>query len=51
MRLAHKNYRKYQLNDFAQPLAPAGGAAADATKDPMLKHEKYGAHLLEIRKR
>ncbi|WVQ95741.1 hypothetical protein IAU59_002840 [Kwoniella sp. CBS 9459] len=33
-----------------EPLAPANGAAADATKDPLLRNKVHGAHLLEIRK-
>jgi hypothetical protein len=34
-----------------EPLAPANGAAGDATKDPLLGDKTHGAHLLEIRKR
>ncbi|RSH82165.1 hypothetical protein EHS25_006098 [Saitozyma podzolica] len=33
-----------------EPLAPANGAARDATKDPLLGDKTHGAHLLEIRK-
>lgn len=33
-----------------QPLAPAGGANPDATKDPLLRHAKHGANILQIRK-
>ncbi|WRT70461.1 uncharacterized protein IL334_007459 [Kwoniella shivajii] len=33
-----------------EPLAAANGAAADATKDPLLRDKTHGAHLLEIRK-
>ncbi|WVQ86004.1 hypothetical protein IAT38_008172 [Cryptococcus sp. DSM 104549] len=33
-----------------EPLAPANGAAPDATKDPLLRNKTHGAHLLEIRK-
>ncbi|CAE6478552.1 unnamed protein product [Rhizoctonia solani] len=33
-----------------EPLAPANGAPADATKDPMLRHKVHGAHVLETRK-
>ncbi|WWD20522.1 hypothetical protein CI109_104998 [Kwoniella shandongensis] len=33
-----------------EPLAPANGAGADATKDPLLRNKTHGAHLLEIRK-
>ncbi|KEP50292.1 AGC/NDR kinase [Rhizoctonia solani 123E] len=33
-----------------EPLAPANGAPADATKDPMLRHKVHGAHILETRK-
>ncbi|KAL7419412.1 hypothetical protein Q5752_006250 [Cryptotrichosporon argae] len=34
----------------AEPLAPANGAAADATRDPLLGDRVHGARLLEIRK-
>lgn len=34
----------------AEPLAPANGAPADATKDPMLKDKIHGAEILEVRK-
>ncbi|RXK35938.1 AGC/NDR/NDR protein kinase [Tremella mesenterica] len=33
-----------------EPLAPAGGAHADITKDPLLRDKAHGTHLLEIRK-
>lgn len=33
-----------------QPLAPANGAAPDATKDPLLKHKVHGAEILDVRK-
>lgn len=33
-----------------EPLAPPGGGAADATKDPLLRDKTHGANLLEIRK-
>ena len=33
-----------------EPLAAANGAAADATRDPLLGHRKLGKDLLEIRK-
>lgn len=33
-----------------QPLAPANGAPADATRDPVLRHKVHGAHILEVRK-
>ena len=33
-----------------KPLAPANGAPADATKDPMLKDKVYGKEILEVRK-
>ncbi|CAE6458276.1 unnamed protein product, partial [Rhizoctonia solani] len=33
-----------------EPLAPANGAAPDATRDPMLRHKVHGAHILETRK-
>ncbi|KAF8514253.1 kinase-like domain-containing protein [Hysterangium stoloniferum] len=34
----------------AEPLAPANGAAADATRDPLLRDKTHGAHILEVRK-
>ncbi|KIJ49427.1 hypothetical protein M422DRAFT_27790 [Sphaerobolus stellatus SS14] len=34
----------------AEPLPPANGAAADATRDPMLRHKVHGQHILEVRK-
>ncbi|ORY35880.1 kinase-like domain-containing protein [Naematelia encephala] len=34
----------------SEPLAPANGAAANGTKDPMLRNTMHGAALLEIRK-
>lgn len=33
-----------------KPLAPANGAPADATKDPLLKDKVYGAEILNMRK-
>ncbi|KAG8687813.1 hypothetical protein FRC09_013267 [Ceratobasidium sp. 395] len=33
-----------------EPLAPANGAAPDATRDPMLRDKIHGAHILETRK-
>lgn len=33
-----------------QPLAPANGAPADATRDPLLRDKVHGAHILEVRK-
>lgn len=41
---------KTQLIDPSQPLAPPNGAAAAASKDPLLADKTHGAHLLEIRK-
>jgi len=34
----------------AEPLAPANGAPADATRDPLLRHEVHGAEILDVRK-
>lgn len=31
-------------------MAPANGAPADATKDPLLKHKEHGREILEVRK-
>lgn len=33
-----------------QPLAPANGAAPDATRDPLLKHKVHGAEIMDVRK-
>ena len=33
-----------------QPLAPANGAPADATRDPMLRHKVHGAEIMDVRK-
>lgn len=33
-----------------QPLAPANGAPADATRDPMLRDQMHGAEILDVRK-
>lgn len=35
---------------MVQPLAPANGAAADATRDPLLKDKVHGNEILEVRK-
>ncbi|TCD71243.1 hypothetical protein EIP91_011721 [Steccherinum ochraceum] len=34
----------------AEPLAPANGAAADATRDPLLRDKVHGNAILEVRK-
>jgi protein-serine/threonine kinase len=33
-----------------QPLAPANGAPPDATRDPLLRNNVYGAEVLNVRK-
>lgn len=33
-----------------QPLAPANGAPADATRDPLLRDRVHGQEILEVRK-
>ncbi|KAH9935291.1 kinase-like domain-containing protein [Fomitopsis serialis] len=33
-----------------EPLAPANGAAADATRDPLLRDRVHGQEILEVRK-
>jgi len=33
-----------------EPLAPANGAAADATRDPLLRDKVHGNEILEVRK-
>lgn len=35
---------------LSQPLAPANGAAADATRDPLLRDKVHGQEILEVRK-
>ena len=39
------------LKALLQPLAPANGAPADATKDPMLLDKVHGAEILSVRKK
>ncbi|KAH7108074.1 kinase-like protein [Auriculariales sp. MPI-PUGE-AT-0066] len=34
----------------AEPLAPANGAPADATRDPLLKDKVHGPQIMEVRK-
>jgi len=34
----------------AEPLAPANGAAPDATRDPVLKDKVHGDHIMDVRK-
>jgi protein-serine/threonine kinase len=33
-----------------EPLAPANGAHADATRDPMLRDKVHGAEIMDVRK-
>lgn len=33
-----------------QPLAPANGAPADATRDPLLRDKVHGAEIMDVRK-
>lgn len=42
--------RHFEDDIPAEPLAPANGAPADATKDPLLLNQKYGAEILDVRK-
>jgi hypothetical protein len=35
---------------FLQPLAPANGAPADATRDPLLRSREHGPEILDVRK-
>jgi protein-serine/threonine kinase len=39
-----------RLLSLDQPLAPAGGAPADATRDPMLRDKVHGEEILAVRK-
>ena len=34
----------------SQPLAPANGAPADATRDPLLRDKVHGQEILDVRK-
>lgn len=34
-----------------EPLAPAGGAQPNATKDPILRHREHGRGAMDVRKR
>ncbi len=39
------------LTDYRQqPLEPANGAPADATRDPLLRHETHGQEIMDVRK-
>jgi len=45
-----KRLNGYLIICFLQPLAPANGAPADATRDPMLLDERHGAKIMNSRK-
>lgn len=47
---ADDDTRHFDTDIPDEPLAAANGAAADATRDPLLGHRKLGKDLLEIRK-
>jgi len=42
--------RHFDSDIPAEPLAPANGAPADATRDPMLRDKIHGAEILDSRK-
>lgn len=42
--------QKMYVKQVFQPLAPANGAPADATRDPMLRDEEHGPEILDVRK-
>ncbi|KAF8481494.1 kinase-like domain-containing protein [Gautieria morchelliformis] len=42
--------RHFESDIPAEPLAPANGAPADTTRDPMLRDKVHGAEILEMRK-
>jgi len=42
--------RHFDQDIPAEPLAPANGAPADATRDPMLRDKVHGNEILEVRK-
>jgi len=42
--------RHFDSDIPAEPLAPANGAPADATKDPLLRDKVHGAEILDVRK-
>ncbi|GJJ06504.1 hypothetical protein Clacol_000696 [Clathrus columnatus] len=49
--LSHPEDTRHFDNDIPdEPLAPAGGAPADATRDPLLKDKIHGPRILEMRK-
>ncbi|KAF8605569.1 kinase-like protein [Ceratobasidium sp. AG-I] len=42
--------KRFDAEIVPDPLAPANGAAPDATRDPMLRDKVHGARILETRK-
>ncbi|KAJ7683241.1 kinase-like domain-containing protein [Mycena rosella] len=47
---APEDTRHFDPDIPAEPLAPANGAPADATRDPLLRHEVHGAEIMDVRK-
>ncbi|KAJ6587159.1 kinase-like protein [Mycena vulgaris] len=47
---APEDTRHFDPDIPAEPLAPANGAPADATRDPLLRHEIHGAEIMDVRK-
>ncbi|TFK44419.1 kinase-like domain-containing protein [Crucibulum laeve] len=42
--------RHFDSDIPAEPLAPANGAPADATRDPLLRNKLHGAEVMDVRK-
>jgi len=47
---APEDTRHFDPDIPAEPLAPANGAPADATRDPLLRHEVHGPEIMDVRK-
>jgi len=47
---APEDTRHFDPDIPAEPLAPANGAPADATRDPLLRHKVHGAEIMDVRK-
>ncbi|KAJ7647102.1 kinase-like domain-containing protein [Roridomyces roridus] len=47
---APEDTRHFDPDIPPETLAPANGAAPDATRDPLLRHEVHGAEIMDVRK-
>ncbi|KAJ7217795.1 kinase-like protein [Mycena pura] len=47
---APEDTRHFDPDIPPEPLAPANGQPADATRDPLLRHKVHGAEILDVRK-